>query len=159
DADATAIYGSRGANGVVLITTKRGKNEGTRFSANFNTGIGKVASRMDLLNTPQYLEMRREAYANDRAEPMGYTGRDLLQWDTIRYTDWQEELIGGTAGITNAQLSVTGGQGDTRFSVGGGYYRESTVFPGDFSDRRISANVSIHQAAFGKRLQLALQAN
>lgn len=69
DADATAIYGSRGANGVILITTKKG-NTG-KASTNFNVyeGIGKIDNKLDLLNTQQYLEMRHEAFKNDGATP------------------------------------------------------------------------------------------
>ncbi|MCG8318943.1 MAG: hypothetical protein MI921_05545 [Cytophagales bacterium] len=59
-AGATAIYGSRGANGVVLITTKKGRAGKTQVGVNFSTGIGQVANKVDLLNTQQYLAMRQE---------------------------------------------------------------------------------------------------
>ena len=59
DADATAIYGSRGANGVILITTKRGKAGATRLDMNVYSGAGQVTRMFHLLNTSQYLEMRR----------------------------------------------------------------------------------------------------
>src|SRR5690606_34674149 len=58
DADATAIYGSRGANGVVLITTKKGKQGKTQFKVNSYTGIGQVTRMLDLMNSEQYLNMR-----------------------------------------------------------------------------------------------------
>ena len=60
DADATAIYGSRGANGVVLITTKKGRAGKTRFDAHLSTTFGQVSNFVDLMNTEQYLEVRRE---------------------------------------------------------------------------------------------------
>ena len=62
DADATAIYGSQGANGVVLITTKKGKAGKMRVTLNASTGQGQVAKKMKLLNTPEYLAMRHEAF-------------------------------------------------------------------------------------------------
>ncbi|RYE35755.1 MAG: hypothetical protein EOP48_30125, partial [Sphingobacteriales bacterium] len=65
DADATSIYGSRGANGVVLITTKKGKAGKTEFSLNAYTGVGRVVQRLEFMNTPEYLEMRKEAFTND----------------------------------------------------------------------------------------------
>ena len=65
DADATAIYGSRGANGVVLITTKKGKVGKTKFTGNLTNGYGGVTQFMKLMNTEQYLTMRREAFEND----------------------------------------------------------------------------------------------
>src|SRR5690606_29719872 len=70
DADATAIYGSRGANGVVLITTKKAKAGKTKFDINVSRGIGQVSNKMKLLSTAQYLEMRMEGLEND-----GYTSR------------------------------------------------------------------------------------
>src|SRR5690606_7342909 len=65
DADATAIYGSRGSNGVVLITTKKGIYDKTRFSIQSTTSINTVARPVDLLNTEEYLQVRRDAFAND----------------------------------------------------------------------------------------------
>lgn len=66
DADATAIYGSRGANGVILITTKKGKAGDTKVNVDLSQGIGQVGHFMNLLNTQQYLQMMHQAYANDR---------------------------------------------------------------------------------------------
>src|SRR5690606_22277837 len=109
DADATAIYGSRGANGVVLITTKRGKAGRTQVDINVRSGIGEVSNKMKLLNTEQYLEMRYEALSNDGAEPSKNIDPDLLLWDQDRYTDWQKELFGGTATISDIQSYVSGG--------------------------------------------------
>ena len=65
DADATAIYGSRGANGVVLITTKRGKVGKTQFKTEISSTLGQVTNFLELLNTEQYLELRREGISND----------------------------------------------------------------------------------------------
>jgi TonB-dependent SusC/RagA subfamily outer membrane receptor len=61
DADATAIYGSRGGNGVLLITTKKGKRGKTTVDFNTYTGLGKLTRLPKMLNLQQYLEMRREA--------------------------------------------------------------------------------------------------
>ena len=96
DADATAIYGSRGANGVILITTKRGKNQRTSLDLNANSGAGFITRHMHLLNTPQYLQMRHEAFANDGSLP-GASDYDLVRWDTSRNTDWEKELIGNAS--------------------------------------------------------------
>lgn len=71
DADATAIYGSRGANGVVLITTKKGnvKDGKTLLTINSYSGISEVANKVKLMNTPQYLAMRRKAFEVDGVTP------------------------------------------------------------------------------------------
>jgi TonB-dependent SusC/RagA subfamily outer membrane receptor len=87
DADATAIYGSRGANGVILIDTKKGIAGKTRFTVNQNFGMGKVTRQMKLLNTPNYLEMRNEAYKNDSISPTTSDGWDILLWDSTRNTN------------------------------------------------------------------------
>src|SRR5262249_10264719 len=93
DADATAIYGSRGANGVVLITTKKGKAGKTKFNVNAYSGIGKAAL-LKVLDTKQYLAMRHEAFANDGIIEYPINAYDINgTWDTTRYTNWQKVLI------------------------------------------------------------------
>src|SRR6185437_9542657 len=82
DADATAIYGSQGANGVVLITTKKGKAGQTRFDVTAQSGWGKFTRKQKLLNTRQYLDMRYEAFKNDNATPNPSADYDLTLWDT-----------------------------------------------------------------------------
>jgi TonB-dependent starch-binding outer membrane protein SusC len=155
DADATAIYGSRGANGVVLITTKRSGTSQTELTAKYSEGWGNVGARIDLLTTAQYLEMRREAFANDGMIPGTLAAdHDLLTWDTTRYTDWQRELLGGTARMTNAQLSLAGGTSQTRFLIGGAYLRESTVFPGSFANRKLSGNFKINHESTNKKWKI-----
>ncbi len=163
DADATAIYGSRGANGVVLITTKRGQAGRTRFQMNFSQGVGKVGNHLDLLNTQQHVEMRKEALRNDGLWPLpdflqSYVP-DVFLWDTTRYTDWQKELIGGTANTTNAQFSVSGGSENTQFSIGAGYYREATVFPGDFNFQRLSGSLSLNHTSDNRKFRTSIGVN
>ncbi|MBC9929472.1 TonB-dependent receptor [Chitinophaga qingshengii] len=129
DADATSIYGSRGANGVVLITTKRGKAGKTKTDFNVYTGAGKVVNMVDMLSTPQYLQMRREAFKNDNKTPDEETAPDLLLWDQQKTTDWQKLMIGNTAHLTEAQGSVSGGSTQTQFRLSGTYRKETTVMP------------------------------
>lgn len=157
DADATAIYGSRGANGVVLITTKKGKAGKTQFRAQFSTSLGQVSHFLDLMKTKEYLELRREGIVNDGVDNLlGNPGLDFFWpdvtlWDQDRYTDWQKELIGGTAYRNNAQLSVSGGSERTQFLISGAYQKETTVFPGNFRYKRASLNSSLnHRSEDGK---------
>lgn len=159
DADATAIYGSRGANGVVLITTKRGKADKTEFTTNYYEGWGTSSRRLELLNTQQYLEMRNEAFANDQVTPgTFYPDHDLLTWDQNRYTDWQQELLGGTARMTNAQLSVSGGSEQTKFLIAGGFLRESTVFPGSFANKKYSGNFKVNHRSSNNKWNIDFSA-
>ncbi|MGB5820368.1 MAG: TonB-dependent receptor [Saonia sp.] len=163
DADATAIYGSRGANGVILITTKKGREGKTSFNVNVNTGLANVANTLDLLNTEQYLEIRREAFANDGVTDIttqpSFRTNDLLVWDQNRSTDWQKELIGGTAYTHNIQASVSGGSSTTQFLVGGGYLTETSILPGDFKYKRGSVNSKINHSSSDGRFKLAFSTN
>ncbi len=160
DADATAIYGSRGANGVVLITTKKGKAGTTRFDVQSYTTVGQITNKLDVLNTEEYLAMRLEAFANDGITEYPADAYDVNgTWDQSRYTDWQEELIGGTANIYNAQVSISGGSKSTQFLVSGTYRKETTVFPSDshFNRGAVAANIS-HQSE-NEKFQLIFTAN
>jgi len=158
DADATAIYGSRGANGVVLITTKRSKAAEERLVLDFQAGAGKVRKFMELLDTEQYLEMRREAFANNpAATPSGDMARDLLRYDQERYTDWQRELLGGTSGTTRSGFSLRGGMDAIRYQIGGSYLTQSNVYPGDFGYIRGGGHISINQGLPTSRFQSQLQ--
>ncbi|WP_158994116.1 SusC/RagA family TonB-linked outer membrane protein [Mucilaginibacter sp. L196] len=144
DADATSIYGSRGANGVVLITTKKGKAGEMQVDANVYAGAGDISERMDLLNLGQYLEMRNEALKNDNIAKPGIKDYDINgAWDQTRSTDWQKELLGGTAKMTDAQLTLSGGNSLTQYRIGAGYHRETSVFEGDNSTQRGTFSINI----------------
>ncbi|SRX76484.1 SusC/RagA family TonB-linked outer membrane protein [Aequorivita antarctica] len=152
DADATAIYGSRGANGVVLITTKKGREGKTKISVSSSTGIAHINRKAKLLNTEQYLEMRREAFANDGITEYPAWAYDVNgTWNMDRDTDWQKELIGGTANTRKLLAQVSGGSSHTQFLLSGQYQEETTVFPGDYNYDRISVNTNVnHQSRNGK---------
>ncbi|MBW4361050.1 SusC/RagA family TonB-linked outer membrane protein [Flavobacterium taihuense] len=155
DADATAIYGSRGANGVVLITTKRGKEGTTRFSATVSSGFGQVTRFMDLMHTPEYLQMRREAYANDGITDYPADAYDVNgRWDPNRETDWQKALIGGTSSYTTVQSSLSGGSAQTQFLLSGNYSKETTVFPGDFEYVKGNMHVNLNHASENKKFRI-----
>jgi TonB-dependent starch-binding outer membrane protein SusC len=157
DAGATAIYGSRGANGVILITTKKGKAGQTKVDVNVQSGYGQVTRRASLLNTQQYLEMRNEALKNDGLTASLDNGDyDLLQWDTKSNTDWQKVLLGNTAHYTDAQGSISGGNELTQFLIGGGYNNQTTVFPGDFADRKASMHFNINNTSPNKKFNITL---
>ena len=77
--------------------------------------------------------MRREAKRNDNIGIEAYEHDLNGNWDPQRNTDWQKELIGGTAHYTDAQATVSGGNTNTQYLIGSGYHKETTVFPGDFA--------------------------
>jgi len=155
DADATAIYGSRGANGVVLITTKKGKAGKTRFTGNYTTGLGSVTRFMDLMNTEQYLAMRKEAYSNDGVTVYPSNAYDLNgAWDQNRYTDWQKVLIGGTAEITNMNVSILGGSAQTQFLLSGNFSKQTTVFPGGFRYKKGNIHLNVNHESENKKFHV-----
>jgi TonB-linked SusC/RagA family outer membrane protein len=161
DADATAIYGSRAANGAILITTKKGKAGQTKVGLNIQTGWTKVKRKLDLLNNEQYIAMRREAFRNDNATVnLTTTDFDLNGlWDSTRFTDWQDVLIGGTGNFTDLQASVTGGSTNTQIFVGAGYHLEKTVFPGDFNDQKGSIHFNINNVSSNQRFRIQFSGN
>ncbi|MFB9843924.1 SusC/RagA family TonB-linked outer membrane protein [Mucilaginibacter ginsenosidivorans] len=146
DGDATAIYGSRAANGVILITTKKGKAGKTQFSVNATEGLSEVTRHWDMLNTQQYLQMRQEAFKNDGVTPTVGNAPDLLVWDTNRYTDWQKFLWGNTGKSTDVQTSLSGGDALTVFRIAAGYHRvtEITTTSGANENTSVSFNLSHH---------------
>lgn len=142
DADATAIYGSRGANGVVLITTKRGKYTDGKLvaAADVYQGWGTLGHRMNLLNTPQYLALRKQAYANDglNYNAPSQSPPDLTVFSPAQNTDWQKVLLGNTAHTTNASVRLESGSELSKFTLGLTYRRESTIYPTSAADQRIA---------------------
>jgi TonB-linked SusC/RagA family outer membrane protein len=159
DADATAIYGSRAANGVVLITTKKGKAGKTKLGLNFYSGIGEVGHFIDMLDIQQYIQLRRMAFSNSAVTPTTVNAPDLLVWDTTQNTNWQKKLIGNTAPIYDAQLSVSGGDLKTKFRLGGSYRHEGSVFPGNAADNRATSNLNVEHYAFNNKFHANVYVN
>ncbi len=153
DADATSIYGARGANGVILITTRSAKAGKMRATVNIDAGVGKVTRKRKLMNTRQYLDMRYEAFNNDGIDwtQPDVFAPDLKIWDTTRYTDWQDVLIGNTANYLNADASLSGGNAITNYNVGINYNKATTVFPGNFYNQKYSAYINISNSSINKK--------
>ena len=160
DADATAIYGSRGANGVILITSKKGKTGKAKFDANYYTGITAPPKEIKLLNTQQYLQMRNEAFKNDGITPDPNNDVDLTQYSQTKYTDWQKELA-STAITNDAQLAYSGGSDNNTFRLSGGYHRDGTPVPNEFkssnfSDQRLSSQISVTHNSNDKKFTVSM---
>lgn len=155
DADATSIYGSRGANGVVLITTKKGVAGRTKVTVQLNTGWSKALRTTDMLNTSQYVSMRKEAFSNDGIVPVTTAGAgfapDILLWDTTRYTNFRKMLTGNTAHSSDIQTSLSGGDINTQFLMGVGFHRETNVFSDDLDYTKWSAHLKINHSFNNKK--------
>lgn len=151
DADATAIYGSRGSNGVVLITTKKGSKGNTTYNFNLNSGVANVANYIPMMNTQEYLAMRRAAFARSGVTPTAANALDLTTWDQNAYTNWQDYFIGHTAHTTNLTGSVSGGNAQNSFLFSSTYRKQSTVYGSDYGATTFSGRMNAgHKSIDGK---------
>ena len=136
DAASAAIYGSRAANGVVMITTKRGRSGRPRFNFNAYTGQQESARKLDLMNSTEFIEFINEARANDARTPRYTPGVD----DAVS-TDWQEATL-RTAAVSDIFMSVDGGNERTRYFVSGSVFDQKGIVIGSGYDRQsIRANL------------------
>jgi len=147
DASATAIYGSRASNGVVLITTKRGKSGKAKIEFNMYTGTQQVWRQLDVLNAQQYEDYMVESINNENT--FRDAGNQIAIPDEIRTngidTDWQNEIF-RTAPISNYNLSMSAGNDKTQYYTSLSYFDQKGTVVGQSYDR-VTGRINIdHQA-------------
>lgn len=139
DASATAIYGSRGANGVVLITTKRGKAGRTKVDFETSYGIQQLRKKLDLMNAKEYATFYNEQAKNDNQQP--YFTQQQIDGFGEGY-DWQD-LVFTTAPMKLASLNVSGGNERTQFSMSGSVFDQAGIVKGsNYKRYSLRANVN-----------------
>lgn len=168
DASATAIYGSRGANGVVLVSTKRGKSGKPVITYNSYVGFVKIQKEFPVMNTQEFSEFKKWALYNGRftGNNRTYSGpndsalilqnfspEELESMRTGRSTNWQS-LMYKTGLITNHQLGYSGGTELTQYALSGGYFKETGIYYGQGFER-FSLKASVDQQ-FGKRVKVGV---
>lgn len=158
DADATAIYGSRGANGVVLITTKKGKAGKTSLEGAVKHGVSEVNHFVKTLSTAEYLAIRRKGYENTGDDPVTDQAYDLTNWDQNGYTDFQKLLIGNSAKMTDANLALSGGDERTNFRLSGTFLDQGNVFTNQQGYQRSAANLNIGHKTLDQKFEISLSA-
>jgi TonB-dependent starch-binding outer membrane protein SusC len=122
DASATAIYGSRGANGVVMITTKSGKAGQPRVIFESSIGAQELRKKVELMNSAEYVDFAKRYHVNSGlAVPP-----ELANFTPTVSTDWQDEVF-RTAMLYNGNLSVSGGTDRNRYFVSGGYVNQEGI--------------------------------
>ncbi len=148
DASAAAIYGSRGANGVVIVTTKRGKAGKTKFSVNAYSGLQQVINEVKVMNAQEYADhavlARNNGYADvggnidlrrvknsqrpglHRIHPFFLENDSTAKTNLGKGTDWQDEIF-RMAPVNNFQISATGGNEKVRYSITGGYFSQQGI--------------------------------
>lgn len=134
DAAAASIYGARGSNGIVLITTKRGKTGKSVVNFNAYYGLQQVWNTLDMLNARQWME-----YRNDLAGSTIYTEQDMA--NNKIDTNWQD-VIFRTAPISNYELSTTGGNEKTKFFISGNYFDQEGILIGT-GFKRLNGRVNL----------------
>lgn len=138
DASATAIYGSRASNGVVLITTKQGQAGKTRITYEGYYGLQQLPKKLGVMNLREYAE-----YQNLRAEVIGFGERAEFADPSLlgEGTDWQGEIF-QNASMHNHQLNISGGNDNVKYSLSAGYLQQEGIAIGsDF--KRFSARVNM----------------
>jgi TonB-dependent starch-binding outer membrane protein SusC len=129
DASATAIYGSRGANGVIMVTTKKGKPGKTQISFNTSYSSQEEINRLDLLNAEQFTDYITEARPG--FQPAGFN------------TDWQD-LIFRRGGIQNYQLSFSGGTESVSYYLSGAYFdQKGVIINSDYDRFSLTSNITV----------------
>ncbi|MEO5683214.1 MAG: TonB-dependent receptor [Chitinophagaceae bacterium] len=123
DASSTAIYGSRGANGVVIITTKRGKSGAPVLAFESYYGSQKVRRKYPVLNGSEYATFLNDVNIND-GRPAVFTQAQVDAFG--KGVDWQDEIF-RSAPMSNYQLSLSGGDEKTQYAMSGGYFKQDGV--------------------------------
>ncbi|MEP7256961.1 MAG: TonB-dependent receptor [Flavitalea sp.] len=145
DASATAIYGSQGANGVILITTKMGKKGKPVIDYSYSLGAQRLRKKLDFMNAGDFARTLNAATAMENGsgvppEPI-FTNEEIKGWDKTGGTDWLD-VIYRTALIQNHQLSISGGSDNLRYLVSGGYLDQPGILKGS-SYKRLSLRANL----------------
>lgn len=154
--DATAIYGSRGAYGVILITTKKGKAGKPKFILNTFSGISVRGTAPKMMNTQQYLMLRREAFKNDGTSPSASDYDINGTWDTTKYTDWQKFFTGDNAWTNKINANFSGGTQNTTFLVGANYSNQQNVQKGKGTDKSGGLHFNLTTLTNDRKFTLSL---
>jgi TonB-linked SusC/RagA family outer membrane protein len=158
DASATAIYGSRGAGGVILITTKRGKSDKISVSYDAYVGTSTVMDELRVFTGPEYAQFKLDAAAGNSASPgnSGYnlTAAEQAALDAGISTNWQD-LIYQSAIMTNHNLSVTGGGEKSKFAMSAGYFKQGGIIPNQDYSRYTIRSAMDHELSSRIRIGLS----
>ncbi len=131
DASAAAIYGARAANGVIIVTTKRGKDGKATLTYDGFVGVGQAWKKLDVLNVEQYIDIQSQL------------GRDYSAFSNNPNVDWQDEVFRNSS-VQNHNLSVSGGTSTANYFIGAGYMNQEGIEPAQsFKRFSIKANSDI----------------
>lgn len=156
DGAATAIYGSRAANGVVLVTTKKGKSGKPQLSFDAQTGVNQIARRYDMLDANEFVAISNEKFASGGVAPQAFPGSNNEN------TDWQNEIF-RTGWMQNYNLNMSGGTKDVSYYISGGFMKQEGAVKNNSVDRQsMLAKVDyngVDWLSAGMKLQATHQVN
>jgi TonB-dependent starch-binding outer membrane protein SusC len=157
DAASTAIYGARGANGVVIITTKGGKNQRTTISYNGLVGVDRLANRLDVLDPYDFVMYQYERSRSSSQERTGFQntyGRfeDLDLYRSVPFVDWQDQLFGRSALRHSHNISMSGGTAASQYNLSLTYNKQEGIQLGSDFDRKLVSFKFDHN--FNKNLKV-----
>lgn len=168
DADATSIYGSRGTNGVILITTQKASMGKSRLTVNTATGWKSPTGLTKRMNTQQYLQMRKDAYAMGNMEsptsiinpitPTAIDAPDLLTWSQSDYTNYPKMELGNAAPNYSANVSASGGNKSLNFVASGAYSKMYDNYMFKPYQERANGNMQLNHTSANNKLSLHLGA-
>jgi TonB-linked SusC/RagA family outer membrane protein len=156
DASASAIYGVRAANGVIIITTKRGKGEMAKVDYSGYRGFQVPVNVMKMASTPEYLTLLNEKGAIAAKK----TGGEFTPYNLDNYpvsTDWFDEILRNSASVQEHNIGFSGGNGQTQFALGGGYFSQEGLMRNHLYER-INLRSSV-ESKVKKYLKVGLNAN
>lgn len=145
DASAAAIYGSRAANGVIIVTTKRGEAGRTKVKYSGFVGVGNVRKKVEVLNVDEYIDIQAEL------------GRDMSEFRGQPTWDWQD-LVYRSAPMQSHNIAVSGGSEDANFYVSGGYLNQDGIEFGQSFERysmKINSDLHAGRWTFGESVMIS----
>ena len=157
DAASAAIYGSRAANGVILVTTRQGGEGKTVLSYNGYVGFQNVQKKPQLANAKQYMELNDESRVGSGLTPYNWEQRIPAQYQSIMNgtwtgTNWFEETVNPNAPVQNHAINASGGNNNSRYNIGGSYSKQEGVLgkPVPLKDERYTFRANSSHVAFRK---------
>ncbi len=151
DASAAAIYGSRAANGVVIITTRQGRAGPVRVSVSVKGGVQMLPKQWDLADNVQFANLQKTQYTNSGATPPASVGSGF---DPSVNTDWQDEVV-RMGNMQDYNVSLSGGSNTSTYLISGSYFKNQGVLIGNSFDRasmRINSRTQKGRVSIGENL-------
>jgi len=156
DASATAIYGSRGANGVVIITTKKGTKGQDNISYQGYFGFQNISKKLKLMNASEWASLRNDVQASIGQAPF-FTDAQIEAFKTSGNYDWQSAAFRTAAPVQSHNLSFSGGDERSRYAVSAGYFdQEGIVLGSDFKRISLRAN---YERNYSQNFKFGVNAN